>query len=100
MLFPPAVLMGLLPCNSADAAKELQLLRCPDSFQKLMCMCGMQRCTKSYARLPEAYPRLRCSGRGDLERSVLNDDWVSVTTGSEDYSFKVGNEGKPITSVE
>ena len=49
----------------------------------------MQRDTKSYARLPAAYPRLKCSGRDDLGRSVLNDEWVSVTTGSEDYSFKV-----------
>lgn len=51
--------------------------------------CVMQRCTKSYAKLPDAYPRLKCSGRDDLGRSVLNDEWVSVTTGSEDYSFKV-----------
>lgn len=49
----------------------------------------VQRDTKSYARLPAAYPRLKCSGRDDLGRSVLNDEWVSVTTGSEDYSFKV-----------
>ncbi|DBA68064.1 TPA: hypothetical protein ACH3X2_014084 [Trebouxia sp. C0005] len=48
-----------------------------------------ERCTKSYARLPDAYPRLKCSGRDDLGRSVLNDEWVSVTTGSEDYSFKL-----------
>lgn len=48
-----------------------------------------QRCTKSYAKLPDSYPRLKCSGRDDLGRSVLNDEWVSVTTGSEDYSFKL-----------
>lgn len=28
------------------------------------------------------------SNRTDLGASVLNDHWVSVTSGSEDYSFK------------
>lgn len=28
------------------------------------------------------------SNRTDLGGSVLNDHWVSVTSGSEDYSFK------------
>lgn len=40
-------------------------------------------------RLPDGYPRLTSSGRGALEMSVLNNEWVSVTSGSEDYSFKV-----------
>ncbi|KAM0005898.1 putative transcriptional regulatory protein Sin3 [Helianthus debilis subsp. tardiflorus] len=36
-----------------------------------------QRCTPSYRLLPD-----------DLGTQVLNDLWVSVTSGSEDYSFK------------
>ena len=48
-----------------------------------------QRCTTSYVRLPPDYPRLQCSGRTPLGASLVNDVWVSVTSGSEDYSFKV-----------
>ncbi|KAJ3296647.1 Transcriptional regulatory protein sin3 [Rhizoclosmatium sp. JEL0117] len=31
----------------------------------------------SYRLLPESYPRTPCSGRDDLCREVLNDDWIS-----------------------
>ncbi|KAI9332798.1 hypothetical protein BDR26DRAFT_868930, partial [Obelidium mucronatum] len=31
----------------------------------------------SYRQLPENYPRSQCSGRDDLCREVLNDDWIS-----------------------
>ncbi|KAL6005805.1 hypothetical protein ACLOJK_006378 [Asimina triloba] len=34
------------------------------------------------------YPMPPASHRTELGASVLNDDWVSVTSGSEDYSFK------------
>ncbi|CAH9125249.1 unnamed protein product [Cuscuta epithymum] len=47
-----------------------------------------QRCTPSYRLLPEDYPIPTVSQRSDLEAHVLNDHWVSVTSGSEDYSFK------------
>jgi histone deacetylase complex regulatory component SIN3 len=53
---------------------ELDLSACP-------------RCTPSYRRLPAGFPRLACSDRSRLEQSVLNDDWVSVPTGSEDFNF-------------
>ncbi|CAD6273401.1 unnamed protein product [Miscanthus lutarioriparius] len=47
-----------------------------------------QRCTPSYRLLPENYQVPSASNRTDTEASVLNDLWVSVTSGSEDYSFK------------
>uniref|UniRef100_A0A0D9WBP3 Histone deacetylase interacting domain-containing protein n=1 Tax=Leersia perrieri TaxID=77586 RepID=A0A0D9WBP3_9ORYZ len=47
-----------------------------------------QRCTPSYRLLPKNYPMPPASCRTDLGASVLNDLWVSVTSGSEDYSFK------------
>lgn len=73
-----------------------------------------QRCTPSYRLLPKnvsssnslyfviimssmsshiftcpfQYPVPSASNRTDTEASVLNDLWVSVTSGSEDYSFK------------
>ena len=49
-----------------------------------------QRCTTSYVKLPPDYPKLSCSGRTPLGAALVNDIWVSVTSGSEDYSFKVG----------
>lgn len=48
-----------------------------------------ERCTTSYRKLPRNYPRMVCSGRDQWLKPLLNDDWVSVTTGSEDYSFKL-----------
>ncbi|XP_055805599.1 paired amphipathic helix protein Sin3-like 2 isoform X2 [Solanum dulcamara] len=47
-----------------------------------------QSCTPSYRLLPEDYPIPTASQRSELGAQVLNDHWVSVTSGSEDYSFK------------
>ncbi|KAJ3692453.1 hypothetical protein LUZ60_012803 [Juncus effusus] len=46
------------------------------------------RCTPSYRLLPKSYPMPPASHRTPLGGTVLNDLWVSVTSGSEDYSFK------------
>ncbi|PSC76597.1 Paired amphipathic helix isoform C [Micractinium conductrix] len=47
-----------------------------------------QRCSPSYVLLPPNYPKLKASGRTPLGLTIFNDEWVSVTSGSEDYSFK------------
>ncbi|KAH7463202.1 Paired amphipathic helix protein Sin3a [Phytophthora ramorum] len=47
-----------------------------------------RRATPSYRGLPASYPIPPCSHRSALEKRVCNDSWVSVPTGSEDYSFK------------
>ncbi|XP_047318696.1 paired amphipathic helix protein Sin3-like 4 [Impatiens glandulifera] len=47
-----------------------------------------ERCTPSYRLLPKDYPIPQASHRTKLGSEVLNDHWVSVTSGSEDYSFK------------
>ncbi|KAL5552983.1 hypothetical protein UlMin_040384 [Ulmus minor] len=47
-----------------------------------------ERCTPSYRLLPKNYPIPCASQRTELGAEVLNDHWVSVTSGSEDYSFK------------
>ncbi|CAL2231520.1 unnamed protein product [Prunus armeniaca] len=47
-----------------------------------------ERCTPSYRLLPKNYPIPSASQRTELASEVLNDHWVSVTSGSEDYSFK------------
>ncbi|XP_031480166.1 paired amphipathic helix protein Sin3-like 4 isoform X2 [Nymphaea colorata] len=48
---------------------------------------GCDLCTPSYRRLPKHY-QTYATHRTELATGVLNDDWVSVTSGSEDYSFK------------
>ncbi|AES74611.2 putative transcription regulator Others family [Medicago truncatula] len=47
-----------------------------------------KRCSPSYRLLPADYPIPTASQRSELGAHVLNDHWVSVTSGSEDYSFK------------
>jgi paired amphipathic helix protein Sin3a len=47
------------------------------------------RCTPSYVRVPAQFPRIKYSGRTPLAEEVLNESWVSIISGSEDYSFKV-----------
>ncbi|XP_047320078.1 paired amphipathic helix protein Sin3-like 4 [Impatiens glandulifera] len=47
-----------------------------------------ESCTPSYRLLPKDYPIPLASQRTKLCAEVLNDHWVSVTSGSEDYSFK------------
>ncbi|KAG2625202.1 paired amphipathic helix protein Sin3-like 4 isoform X4 [Panicum virgatum] len=47
-----------------------------------------QRCTPSYRLLPKNYPMPLASNLTEIGAAVLNDLWVSVTSGSEDYSFK------------
>ncbi|KAI4383552.1 hypothetical protein MLD38_009378 [Melastoma candidum] len=46
------------------------------------------RCTPSYRLLPKNYLIPQPSQRTEIGSQVLNDSWVSVTSGSEDYSFK------------
>jgi paired amphipathic helix protein Sin3a len=48
------------------------------------------RCTPSYVRVPASYPKVKSSGKTAIGDEVLNDSWVSIISGSEDYSFKVG----------
>ncbi|KDO22464.1 hypothetical protein SPRG_22307 [Saprolegnia parasitica CBS 223.65] len=47
-----------------------------------------RRATPSYRALPSSYPIPPSSSRSKMERAVCNDAWVSVPTGSEDFSFK------------
>ncbi|XP_057774746.1 paired amphipathic helix protein Sin3-like 3 isoform X2 [Salvia miltiorrhiza] len=47
-----------------------------------------ESCTPSYKLLPENFPIPSASCRTEIGAKVLNDRWVSVTSGSEDYSFK------------
>jgi len=61
---------GYQPCVA-----DLDLSKCPQSGT-------------SYKQLPPEYPLPKCSNRSALCEETLNDRWVSVPTGSEDYSFK------------
>ncbi|TKY58570.1 Paired amphipathic helix protein Sin3 4 [Spatholobus suberectus] len=55
-----------------------------------------EQCTPSYRLLPKNYPIPPASQRTELGAEVLNDQWVSVTsgTGSEDFSFKHMNKNQ------
>lgn len=48
----------------------------------------LDRPTTSYILLPGDYPLMACSGKTALGREVLQDSVASVTTGTEDGSFK------------
>lgn len=67
-----------------DRYKEKYLSK---SIQELD-LSNCQRCSPSYRLLPEDYTIPLASQRSELGAQVLNDNWVSVTSGSEDYSFK------------
>ncbi|XP_023760329.1 paired amphipathic helix protein Sin3-like 2 [Lactuca sativa] len=75
--------------READAAKEDMYKEkyWGKSIQELD-LSNCQRCTPSYRLLPDDYPIPSVSQRSELGSQVLNDLWVSVTSGSEDYSFK------------
>lgn len=45
--------------------------------------------TGSYLMLPDEYPAIISTGRDDKLGKELNDMWISVASGSEDFSFKV-----------
>ncbi|KAG4395714.1 hypothetical protein GLYMA_19G016300v4 [Glycine max] len=73
-----------------DGAKEKERYRekyMGKSIQELD-LSDCKRCTPSYRLLPADYPIPTASQRSELGAQVLNDHWVSVTSGSEDYSFK------------
>ncbi|XP_038703904.1 paired amphipathic helix protein Sin3-like 2 isoform X2 [Tripterygium wilfordii] len=67
-----------------DRGREKYLAK---SIQELD-LSNCERCTPSYRLLPVDYPIAMASQRSGLGAQVLNDHWVSVTSGSEDYSFK------------
>ena len=47
------------------------------------------QCTPSYRAFPSERPKDRCTVRVPVEAAMLNDNWVSVPTGSEeDFFFK------------
>ncbi|KAJ7552016.1 hypothetical protein O6H91_06G038400 [Diphasiastrum complanatum] len=45
-----------------------------------------ERCTPSYCLVSKNYPRPLSTHRTELDSAVLNDSWVSVMSGSVDYS--------------
>ena len=72
----PGVLARWHPCVLKSEGPERALL-------------AVQRCSTSYVRLPLDYPKLLSKHRPQDLHIIWNDTWVSVTSGSEDYSFKV-----------
>ncbi|KAM7277930.1 hypothetical protein ACFE04_005064 [Oxalis oulophora] len=73
-----------------EAAREKE--RCKEKYMgksiQELDLSNCERCTPSYRLLPDDYPIPLASQRSELGAQLLNDNWVSVTSGSEDYSFK------------
>ena len=74
--------------------KQLQLMKVVAEREKFVSkpiseldLSASERCGPSYRLLPKNFPVAACSTRTQLCKDVLNDNWVAVTSGSEDYSF-------------
>ncbi|KAK9675722.1 hypothetical protein RND81_11G026400 [Saponaria officinalis] len=83
--------------NGVHVSKEVANLRISSNLNKdkyigkpihELDLSNCERCTPSYRLLPKNYPIPIASQKTELGAQVLNDHWVSVTSGSEDYSFK------------
>ncbi|KAJ4836782.1 hypothetical protein Tsubulata_013609 [Turnera subulata] len=78
--------------NKDTGSHKMSLLSGKDKFMgkpiNELDLSNCERCTPSYRLLPKNYPIPSASQRSELGNEVLNDHWVSVTSGSEDYSFK------------
>ncbi|XP_043812472.1 paired amphipathic helix protein Sin3-like 4 isoform X5 [Manihot esculenta] len=77
--------------NKDTGSHKMSLFSTKDKFLKPineLDLSNCERCTPSYRLLPKNYPIPSASQRTELGAEVLNDHWVSVTSGSEDYSFK------------
>lgn len=75
--------------------KDLQLMKVVQEREKFVSkpiseldLSSCERCGPSYRLLPKNFPPAPASTRSQLCKDVLNDNWVAVTSGSEDYSFK------------
>ncbi|KAL9246447.1 hypothetical protein vseg_019981 [Gypsophila vaccaria] len=88
---------GRTDINGVYVSKEVANLRISSNLNKdkyigkpihELDLSNCERCTPSYRLLPKNYPIPMASQKTELGAQVLNDHWVSVTSGSEDYSFK------------
>jgi len=77
------------------SAKDMQKLKAISAREKFLSrpiseldLSACDRCGPSYRCLPKSFPKAPASARTPLCHEHLNDNWVSVTSGSEDYSFK------------
>ena len=75
--------------------KEMQKMKVMSAREKFLSkpiseldLSACERCGPSYRLLPKNFPMAAASARTPLCTEHLNDNWVSVTSGSEDYSFK------------
>ncbi|KAL6547202.1 hypothetical protein OROMI_022923 [Orobanche minor] len=81
-----------LAFNSKDVPGQRVSYACKEKFMAKpiheLDLSDCESCTPSYRLLPDNYPIPAASCRTEIGNQVLNDHWVSVTSGSEDYSFK------------
>ena len=77
------------------SAKDVQKLKAISARETFLSrpiseldLSACDRCGPSYRLLPKSFPKATASARTPFCHEHLNDNWVSVTSGSEDYSFK------------
>jgi len=78
--------MNIVESREEKRRYESWLCRHPSFFFENSKQYEMQG---SYIKLPLDYPRIISTGRDSKLISELNNKWISVATGSEDFSFKV-----------
>ncbi len=86
---------GKGPKDGKLSQKEMQKMKVMSAREKFLSkpiseldLTSCERCGPSYRLLPANFPKAPASSRTPLHIAHLNDNWVSVTSGSEDYSFK------------
>ncbi|PSR88338.1 Paired amphipathic helix protein Sin3-like [Actinidia chinensis var. chinensis] len=83
---------GVAFCSKDAASHKMSLFSSKDKYMakpiQELDLSNCEQCTPSYRLLPKNYPIPLASQRTEIGAEVLNDQWVSVTSGSEDYSFK------------
>jgi paired amphipathic helix protein Sin3a len=86
---------GKGPKDGKLSQKEMQKMKVMSAREKFLSkpiseldLTSCERCGPSYRLLPATFPKAPASSRTPLCDAHLNDNWVSVTSGSEDYSFK------------
>ncbi|ESQ35817.1 hypothetical protein EUTSA_v10006620mg [Eutrema salsugineum] len=79
---------------AASGSKDIESSKCPLASIKYVAtpineldLSGCTQCTPSYRLLPKDYPVEIPRYRNTIGKKTLNDHLVSVTSGSEDYSF-------------
>jgi len=83
--------------QSQDAADEEAANRLAANTRPAWSELDWSSCRRfgpSYRRVPDEYPLPVSTARGELPASVLNDNWISMPTGMDDYGFRTARKNQ------